>query len=170
MSKAISCTVLNSTRAEDLIRRLQTAGFSNSEISVLFAQDGKSHVKLEQHTKAPEGAATGGGTGGVIGGVLGLLAGIGSLAIPGVGPLIAAGPIMAALSGLAAGAVAGGLIGGLVGLGIPEVEAKRYESKLKEGHVLVSVHAIDEERCKRAREIFKESDAEDITEVEDLAA
>jgi hypothetical protein len=170
MDKVISCTVPNPTRAEEVVGRLQAAGFTSTEISVLFTDNRNPPLTLEKHTKAPEGAAAGGGAGGVIGGILGLLAGIGTLAIPGVGPLIAAGPIMAALSGAAAGAAVGGLIGTLVGLGIPEIEAKRYESKLKEGHVLVSVHAGDETRRAKVRDIFKRSDAEDISETHELAA
>ena len=118
------------------------------------------HVKA---TKAPEGATTGVTAGGVTGGVLGLLAGIGTLAIPGMGPLIAAGPIMAALSGAAVGATAGGIAGGLIGLGIPEIEAKRYEEKLKTGNYVIAVDADDREEVKRAKEIFKNENADDIT-------
>src|ERR1051325_8544752 len=117
------------------------------------------HVKA---TKAPEGATTGATAGGVTGGVLGLLAGIGALAIPGVGPFIAAGPIMAALSGAALGATTGGLVGGLIGLGIPEIEAKRYEQKLRAGNYLVAVDARDSDEKDRAKEIFKNAGAEDI--------
>jgi uncharacterized membrane protein len=117
------------------------------------------HVKA---TKAPEGATTGATAGGVTGGVLGLLAGIGALAIPGVGPFIAAGPIMAALSGAALGATTGGLVGGLIGLGIPEIEAKRYEEKLRNGNFLIAVDAKDSDEVDRAKEIFKNARAEDI--------
>jgi uncharacterized membrane protein len=170
MSKTISCTVPNSTKAEEVISRLQSANFANSEISVLFAENKDGKVILEKNTKAPEGAATGGGTGAVIGGVLGWLIGIGSLAIPGVGPFIAAGPIMAALSGGAVGGVVGGILGSLVGLGIPEVEAKQYESKIKAGHTLISVHTESEDKIKRAREIFKEAGAEHVSETTALAA
>ena len=118
------------------------------------------HVKA---TKAPEGTATGAATGGVAGGVIGLLAGIGALAIPGVGPLIAAGPIMAALSGAAVGATAGGVVGGLIGLGIPEIEAKIYEEKLKTGNYLISVHGHDGDEVDRVKEIYKSENAEDIS-------
>jgi len=170
MSKIISCTVPTSAKAEEVVSRLQSAGFANSEISVLFAQGSTSHLELEKHTKAPEGAVAGGATVGVIGGVLGWLVGIGSLAIPGLGPFIAAGPIMAALGGVAAGTVAGGLIGSLVGLGIPEMEAKHYESRLKEGHALISVHTGDEEEIKKAKDIFKDCGGEEISESRDLAA
>jgi len=118
------------------------------------------HVKA---TKAPEGATTGGVTGGVAGGVIGLLAGIGALAIPGLGPFIAAGPIMAALSGASIGAATGGLVGGLVGMGIPEIEAKRYEQKLRDGNFLVAVDIDDDDDEDRAKEIFKAAGAEDIS-------
>ena len=170
MSKIISCTVPSATKAEEVVGRLQAAGFSNSSISVLFAQGSASQIALEKHTKAPEGAVTGGAAVGVIGGILGWLVGIGSLAIPGVGPFVAAGPIMAALSGVAAGTVTGGLIGSLVGLGIPEMEAKHYESKLKEGHALVSVHADTDEELKKAKDIFKDCGGVEISESRDLAA
>ncbi len=170
MSKTISCTVKQSSQAEDILQQLKTTGFVNSQISVLFPEreDTKKWVQ-EKNTKAPEGAAAGAGTGGVIGGVLGWLVGIGSLAIPGVGPFIAAGPIMAALSGTAIGAAVGGLTGTLVGLGIPEYEAKLYEKKLKEGNVLISAHTEDNETEKRerAREIFKKAGANDISEVKE---
>src|ERR1041384_357839 len=118
------------------------------------------HVKA---TKAPEGATTGAATGGATGGVIGLLAGIGALAIPGVGPLIAAGPIMAALSGAAVGAATGGVVGGLIGLGIPEIEAKRYEEKLKKGNYLIAVHTDESEDVDRAKDIFKTAGAEGIS-------
>ena len=116
----------------------------------------------EKNTKAPEGAAAGAGTGGVIGGALGWIVGIGALAIPGVGPFIAAGPIMAALSGAAIGAAAGGIAGGLIGLGIPELEAKRYEGKVKAGNLLLSVHTENSEEITRAKDIFKQAGAQDI--------
>src|SRR5204863_3620339 len=116
----------------------------------------------ENGTKAPDGAITGAGTGGVLGGALGWLAGVGALAIPGLGPFIAAGPIMAALSGAAVGATAGGLIGALVGMGIPEYEAKRYEGKLREGRILISVHSENGDESKCAKEIFEREGAEDI--------
>lgn len=117
----------------------------------------------EKHTKAPEGATTGATTGGIIGGVLGLLAGIGALAIPGMGPFIAAGPIMGALSGLGVGGTLGGIVGGLIGLGIPEYEAKRYENRLKEGGILVSVLAHNSDQASRLEDIFKRHGAEDIS-------
>src|SRR4030095_16587036 len=139
-----------------IVTTRQASGFSSSDISVLFPdKQGTRDFAHEKNTKAPEGATTGGLAGMGGGGSLGLLAGIGALAIPGVGPLIAAGPIMGALSGAAVGGAAGGLIGALVGLGIPEYEAKRYEGKVREGNVLISVHAEDSNARKRAKEIFE---------------
>ena len=151
-------------QAEGIANQLKMAGFSENDISVLFPdQAGTRDFAHEQHTKAPEGAATGAGTGGLLGGGLGWLVGIGALAIPGVGPFIAAGPIMAALAGAAAGAAAGGLTGALVGLGIPEYEAKQYEGKLREGNMLISVHAEDGKEVDKAKEIFKREGAHDIS-------
>jgi hypothetical protein len=121
-------------------------------------------------TKAPEGATTGAATGGATGGVIGLLAGIGALAIPGIGPFIAAGPIMAALSGAAVGAATGGVVGGLIGLGIPEIEAKRYDEKLKKGNYLVAVHTDESEDVDRAKQVFKTARAEDISTVSEASA
>src|SRR5256714_3439456 len=135
-----ACTIVDSLKA---------SGFSNNDISVLLPdKSGTKDFAHEKGTKAPEGATTGGVAGGVLGGALGWLAGIGSLAIPGLGPFIAAGPIMAALSGAAVGATTGGVIGALVGMGIPEYEAKRYESKVREGNILVSVHSEDSDETK----------------------
>jgi len=151
-------------RAEMCIDSLMLGGFRSDDISVLAPdQDVTRELATEKNTKAPEGATTGAATGGVIGGTLGLLAGIGSLAIPGVGPLIAAGPIMATLAGLGAGAATGGVIGALVGLGIPEYEAKRYEGRVKNGGILVSVHCDNSDWTDRAERILKTSGAEDIS-------
>jgi hypothetical protein len=134
MSKSVFGIATTHGQAEGIVEQLQGQGFAASEISVLMPDTGGTrdvgHVKA---TKAPEGATTGAATGGATGGVIGLLAGIGALAIPGIGPFIAAGPIMAALSGAAVGAATGGVVGGLIGLGIPEIEAKRYDEKLKKG-------------------------------------
>src|SRR3954449_7822816 len=142
MNQAVYGIANTPQQANAIVERLQSTGFLNDDISVLFPdKQGTRDFAHEKNTKAPEGAATGAGTGGVLGGTLGWLAGIGALAIPGVGPFIAAGPIMAALSGAAVGAAAGGLTGTLVGMGIPEYEAKRYQSRLKEGRVLISVHS-----------------------------
>src|SRR6187200_3712776 len=150
--KSVFCIATSREQAEQIVNQLKTAGFSNNDISALFPDKGTTRdFAHEKNTKAPEGAATGAGTGGVVGGALGWLAGIGALAIPGVGPLIAAGPIMAALSGAAVGAAVGGVTGGLIGLGIPEYEAKRYEGKIKGGNILISVHSEDSEQTKRAK-------------------
>jgi hypothetical protein len=152
-------------QADRIVRELQTLGFSNDDISVLFPDTrGTRDLGHEKHTKAPEGAATGAGTGGLVGGALGWLAGIGTLAIPGVGPFIAAGPILAALSGAAVGATVGGLTGALIGMGIPEYEAKRYEGKLASGNILISVHCASREECGRAREVFERAGAEDVSD------
>jgi len=163
MSKAVFCIAKNQTQAEAIVDQLKMAGFSYDDISVLFPdKQGSKDFAHEHHTKAPEGAATGAGAGGVVGGTLGLLAGIGSLAIPGVGPFIAAGPIMAALSGAAVGAAVGGIAGALIGLGIPEYEAKRYEGKIRKGNILISVHTEDSNEAARVKEIFEQNNAEDI--------
>ena len=143
--------------------RLRSAGFSNDDISVLMADsEGSKEFATEKNTKAPEGTAAGVGVGGAVGGTLGLLAGIGALAIPGVGPLIAAGPIMGALAGLGVGGAVGGLVGALVGMGIPEYEAKRYEGRVKDGGILLSVHCDSSEEISRAKEILKSTGADDI--------
>ena len=164
MSKSVFCIATTHGQAENIVSGLQSQGFADSEISVLLPDTAGTHdVGHVKNTKAPEGTATGATTGGVAGGVLGLLAGIGALAIPGVGPFIAAGPIMAALSGAALGATAGGIVGGLIGLGIPEIEAKRYEEKLRKGNYLVSVHVDTGDQEDRAKRIFKDNKAEDIT-------
>jgi len=164
MEKAVFCIARTETQARDIVDQLKTAGFSNNDISVLFPdKSGTKDFAHEQHTKAPEGAAAGAGTGGVLGGVFGWLVGIGALAIPGLGPFIAAGPIMAALSGAAAGAALGGISGALIGMGIPEYEAKRYEGKVKEGNILISVHTEDSTERSRAKDIFTQAGAEDIS-------
>jgi hypothetical protein len=163
-SKAVFCIVRDYNQAARIVGDLKSAGFSNNDISVLMPDKGTTRDFAHEHsTKAPEGAATGGAAGGVLGGALGWLVGIGSLAIPGVGPFIAAGPLMAALGGAAVGAAVGGIAGALIGLGIPEFEAKRYEGKIKGGNVLVSVHSDNGDETKRAKEIFERAGAEDIT-------
>ncbi len=163
MSTSVLCTA-TTPQADRIIRDLKSAGFSGDDISVLLAdKSGTKDFAVEHNTKAPEGAATGAGTGLAVGGVLGWLAGIGSLAIPGVGPLIAAGPIMAALSGAALGGTLGGITGTLIGMGIPEFEAKRYEGKVKAGSSLISVHSEDHDEVQRAKKIFEQAGAEDIT-------
>lgn len=161
--KSVLCIASTREQAEEIIDQLQMANFSNNDISVLFPdKESTRDFAHEKNTKAPEGAVTGASTGGIVGGALGWLAGIGSLAIPGVGPFIAAGPIMAALSGAAIGAAAGGIAGGLIGLGIPELEAKRYEGKVKAGNLLISVHTENSEEITRAKEIFSSAGAQDI--------
>jgi hypothetical protein len=149
--------------AEVAVDQLISAGFSNSAISVLLPDDETTRAFAhEKNTKAPEGTTTGAATGGVVGGTLGLLAGIGALAIPGVGPLIAAGPIMAALAGVGVGGAVGGVVGALVGLGIPEYEAKRYEGAVKNGGTLLSVHCDTSEQIDSAKASLKETGAQDI--------
>jgi hypothetical protein len=150
-------------RAEQAVDALIGARFSNADVSVLMADNQSSKdFAHEKQTKAPEGTTTGVAAGGTIGGTLGLLAGIGALAIPGVGPFIAAGPIMGALAGLGVGGAVGGLVGALVGMGIPEYEAKRYEGRVKEGGVLLSVHCDTSEEIARAKDVLKRTGADDI--------
>jgi uncharacterized membrane protein len=164
MSKSVFCILNSVEQAERVVDQLKSSGFSNNDISVLFPdKTSTKEFAHEKNTKAPEGAATGATTGGVLGGALGWLVGIGALSIPGVGPLIAAGPIMAALSGTAVGAAVGGITGALVGMGIPEYEAKRYEGKIREGNILLSVHTENSDEAKRARSILEDADAEDIS-------
>jgi hypothetical protein len=170
MPTAVFCIASNETQAVDVINRLKTSGFPASAISVLRDSPGARDMGTEKHTKAPEGAATGAGAGGVIGGALGLLAGLGALAIPGLGPFVAAGPIMAALSGAAVGAAVGGLSGALIGLGVPEFEAKRYETRLKEGGILISVHTVDKDQVAIAKRIFTESGATDVASAAEKSA
>src|ERR1700688_322112 len=146
----------NQNQAERVVDRLREEGFSNDDISVLLQDSqGSKDFAHEKNTKAPEGATTGVTAGGVIGGTLGLLAGIGALAIPGLGPFIAAGPIMGALAGAGVGGAGGGLVGALVGMGIPEYEAKRYEGHVKNGGVLLSVHCDTSEQVTRAKDVLK---------------
>lgn len=160
--KSVFCIANTRDQAERIVDQLKAATFSHNDISVLFPDKGTTRdFAHEKSTKAPEGAVAGAGTGGVVGGALGWIVGIGALAIPGVGPFIAAGPILAALSGAAIGAAAGGIAGGLIGLGIPELEAKRYEGKVKEGNLLLSVHTESSEQIKQAKEIFTKAGAHD---------
>ena len=167
MSKSIVGIAKSTSQVEDTLDELQTnGGVPAAEISVLMPESGgRPEVGAVKATKAPEGAATGAATGGAIGGTVGLLAGLGTLAIPGLGPFIAAGPIMAALSGAAAGATAGGVVGALVGLGIPEYEAKAYEDRIKKGGYLVAVHIDDGKQGNGVREIMKKNGLEDISSV-----
>lgn len=150
--------------AENCVTALIAEGFRNQDISLLASDPNTTkELATEKHTKAPEGATTGATTGGVVGGALGLLAGIGAIAIPGVGPFIAAGPIMGALAGVGAGAAAGGLVGALVGLGMPEYEAKRYEGQVRNGGILVSVHCDDSNWVAKAKDILERNGAKDIS-------
>jgi hypothetical protein len=161
--KSVFCIANSREQADRIVDQLKSANFSNNDISVLFPDKGTTRdFAHEKNTKAPEGAAAGAGTGGVVGGALGWIVGIGAIAIPGVGPFIAAGPVMAALSGAAIGAAAGGIAGGLIGLGIPELEAKRYEGKVRAGNLLLSVHTESSEEITQARNIFKQAGAQDI--------
>ena len=159
------------TAAESAVDRIVGAGFSDQDVSVLMSDiDSNKEFAHEKNTKAPEGATAGVTAGGAIGGTLGLLAGIGALAIPGVGPLIAAGPIMGALAGLGVGGAVGGLVGTLVGMGIPEYEAKRYEGRVKDGGILLSVHCESSEEISRAKDVLKATGAEDIASSGEKAA
>jgi hypothetical protein len=155
-NKAVFGIYRSSMQAEDAVDRLVANGFASDDISVLLPDNISSRqFAHEKNTKAPEGTATGATTGGVIGGTLGLLAGIGAIAIPGVGPFIAAGPIMGTLAGIGAGGAVGGLMGALIGMGIPEYEAKRFEGRIKEGGVLLSAHCDTSQEIDRAKELLK---------------
>ena len=156
---------------ENGVDALKAAGFRNTDISVLFPENvGTKDFAHKKETKAPEGATTGATTGAVIGGGLGWLAGIGALAIPGLGPFIAAGPIMAALAGVGVGGAVGGITGALIGMGIPEYEAKRYEGRVKDGGILLSVHSDNSEWTKRAKEILEHTGAQDISSAGEASA
>lgn len=170
MKQAVICLVPTESQAERAIDSLKANGFRNSDISVLMPDTaGVRDLAHEKHSKAPEGATAGASTGAIVGAALGWLAGIGALAIPGVGPFVAAGPIMAALSGAALGAATGGVSGALIGLGIPEYEAKQYEGKLKEGNIIISVHTEVDEEAKRAEECLKAVGAKDVKRVGEKA-
>jgi hypothetical protein len=159
------------TAVETAVDALRSAGFRNADISALFPENaGTREFAHEKNTKAPEGATTGAGTGVVLGGAMGWLLGIGAIAIPGLGPFIAAGPIMAALAGAGVGGTVGGIAGALVGMGIPEYEAKRYEGRVKDGGVLLSVHSDNSDWTKRAKEILKSTGAQDISSTGEASA
>ncbi|PIT99270.1 MAG: DUF3341 domain-containing protein [Bdellovibrionales bacterium CG10_big_fil_rev_8_21_14_0_10_45_34] len=159
------------SEVERAVEVLKTDGFSTSDISVLMQDKaGSQDFAHTKGTKAPEGAATGASTGAAIGGTLGLLAGIGALAIPGIGPFIAAGPIMAALAGAGVGGAIGGIGGALIGLGIPEYEAKRYEGFVKDGGILMSVHATNSDEVDKAKKCLKETGAKDISSTGEVKA
>jgi hypothetical protein len=170
MARAVFCIARSELQAIDIVDGLKASGFSSGDVSVLFPDKGASRdFAHEQKTKAPEGAAAGAGTGGVLGGTLGWLAGIGTLAVPGLGPFIAAGPIMGALSGAAAGAAVGGIAGALVGMGIPEHEAKLYEGKVRGGNILISVHTEDRGERQRAKEVFESAGADNVSTKEEAS-
>jgi hypothetical protein len=157
--------------AEDGVETLKEAGFRSTDVSVLFPDNqGAKDFAHEKHTKAPEGAVAGGSTGAVLGGALGWLAGLGALAIPGVGPFIAAGPLMGMLGGIGLGSAIGGVTGALLGLGIPEYEARRYEARINRGGILLSVHCDDRDWSRRARNILVETGAEDVASAGEAAA
>ena len=158
-------------QADKAVNTLINLGFRTEDISVLFPENvGTKDFKTEKATKAPEGAATGATTGAVVGGALGLLAGIGALAIPGLGPFIAAGPIVGALSGLGAGGAVGWVTGALIGLGIPEYEAKRYEGRVTKGGILVSVHCDNSDWTKKAKTLLEQTGAEDVSSTGEASA
>jgi hypothetical protein len=166
MKKAIVGIVDTSAQADSIIVELQRLGFANEQISILYPDKAaRGDVIHKKETKAPEGTVIGGASLGAIGGTLGLLIGLGALVIPGLGPFVAAGPLMAALSGAAVGGVVGGVAGALIGMGIPEVEAKFYEGKLRSGNFLVAIHTESSDEAKRARDVFKRFKAYDITAV-----
>lgn len=169
--KAVFGIFANRPQVESAVEALRMADFRHSDISVLMPdKDDTKDFAHQKHTKAPEGATTGVATGAVVGSGLGWLVGIGALAIPGVGPFIAAGPIMAAIAGAGVGGAIGGVTGALVGLGIPEYEAKRYEGLVKEGGILLSVHTDDSEWRKKAKEILEERGAEDVSSTDEVKA
>lgn len=161
----------NQARLENAIDMLRSSGFRHEDISVLYPENaGNKDLAIDKDTKAPEGATTGTVSGAVIGGTLGWLAGIGALAIPGIGPFIAAGPIMGLLGGMGAGGALGGITGALVGAGIPEYEAKRYEGRVKEGGYLLSVHSDNSEWTGKAKRILEESGAQDVASANEESA
>jgi hypothetical protein len=163
MKSAVFAIISNPVQAESVVDELRLAGFSNKDVSVLFPDmEGSQEFAHANSTKAPEGAVIGATAGGVLGGVAGWLLGLGTLAIPGAGPLIAAGPIFAALSGVAVGGAAGGLAGALGGLGFPEYEAKLYAGKLQDGNILIAAHSENSHEAKVARQIFERAGAHDI--------
>ena len=153
------------------LERLRSAGFRNTDVSVLMPENlGTKDLAHKKDTKAPEGTATGATSGAVIGGAIGWLAGIGALAIPGLGPFLAVGPIMGLLAGVGAGGAVGGVVGALIGMGMPEYEAKRYEGRLKSGGILLSVHCDSSDWVKKAEEILKNTGADDVSSAKESAA
>jgi hypothetical protein len=168
MSRSVLCIARNEDQARNITESLKLDGFHRNDISVLFAdKSGARDSAHEEHTKAPEGATAGANAGGLLGGAVGWLAGIGSIAIPGVGPFIAAGPIMAALGGVAIGVASGGLVGALVGMGIPEYEAKQFEDRLRLGNILISVHAENSDDLTRIQRIYELEGAELVSSTDE---
>jgi len=164
MAKSVFCMARDETQACRIVDLLKSNGFSDNDVSVLLSdKQGTRDFAHEKHTKAPEGAVTGGTSGAVIGGALGWLAGIGALAIPGVGPFIAAGPLMGMLGGIGVGTAVGGITGALIGLGIPEYEARRYEGRINRGGILLSIHCDNSEWARQARAILHQTGAEDVS-------
>ena len=164
MATSVFCIASSQSMADTIVARLKSSGFSDNDISALFPDKSTTRdFAHESNTKAPEGATIGASTGGVVGGTIGLLAGIGLLAIPGLGPFIAAGPIVAALSGLGIGATVGGITGALIGMGIPELEAKRYEGMVKDGNILLSAHCETSAEVTKAKEVFTQANAQHIS-------
>ncbi len=164
MKQAVMCIATTEIQAREIVEALRMTGFVDNDFSVLMAdKTGIRDAAYEKHSKAPEGTATGAAAGAIAGGALGWMVGIGALAIPGAGPFIAAGPIMAALAGGAIGGSAGGVTGGLIGLGMPEYEAKQYEGKLNQGNILLSVHTETPEEAKRAEQVMKGNGAKDVS-------
>ncbi|HLP42709.1 MAG TPA: DUF3341 domain-containing protein [Fibrobacteria bacterium] len=167
MSKAVFCMVNSQDHADLIVNHLRDSGFHQDTISAILPDHkGNLDFALRHGTKAPEGATAGVTTGGIIGAGLGLLVGMGALTIPGVGPLLAAGPIVATLSGAAVGGAVGGIAGALVGMGIPEFEAKLYEGKVRAGGILIAVHTQDPEHARKAKEVFQDTGAHDIASAE----
>jgi len=166
MAKAVIGIVDSLAATETIVDRLRVAGFTGDNVSVLLPdKSGTKDFAHEHATKAPEGTTAGVGIGGLAGGTVGYLAGIGALTIPGIGPLVAAGPIMAALSGAAVGGAVGGMTGALIGMGIPEFEAKQYAGKVKEGKILVSVHTANRDQAQTAKAVLNEAGATDVSTV-----
>lgn len=163
MASVVYCIAKNDAHAIRIASRLRTAGCMANDISILEPdRSGVRDLAIDNSTKTPEGAVAGTSAGAILGGTLGWLAGIGTLAIPGLGPFIAAGPILAALSGAAVGGAVGGLSGALIGMGIPEFEAQQYEGKLRQGNILMAIHVADDNRAGDIRQILTEENAEDI--------
>lgn len=170
-NKAVFGIYVSQLDAENAVHGLKLAGFRSTDISILFPDNsGTKDLAMERNTKAPEGTAAGAGSGAVVGGILGWLAGIGALAIPGLGLFVAAGPILGLLSGIGVGGVLGGVTGALVGLGTPEYEAKRYEGRVRKGGILLSVHCDDSDWVKTARAILEQTAAEDVSATSEAKA